>query len=98
MTSAFVTSDTWRGYRSRSGDVPVVELVETRDLARPGDVPVVELVETRDLDRLDRRVSHDRQHHRALERRHLLAVLLPLRSLVAQEEVVDVLAQRLGHQ
>src|SRR4051812_2412699 len=42
--------------------------------------------------------SEHRQVAGELERRDLLAVGLPLRALVAQEEVEDVLAERLGHQ
>src|SRR5207247_2269716 len=45
--------------------------------------------------RLPRRASEDGQHPVALENRDLGAVLLPLRPLVAQEDVEDVLAQRL---
>ena len=44
------------------------------------------------------RRSQDRQHHVPLVGGDLGAVLLPLGALVAQEEVVDVLAQRLGQQ
>src|SRR6185295_3789838 len=42
--------------------------------------------------------SEQRQHPVALERRHLDAVLLPLRTLVAEEEVEDVLAEGLREQ
>ena len=44
------------------------------------------------------RRSEDRQHPVALEGGDLAAVVLPLGALVAQEEVEDVLAQRLGEQ
>src|SRR6195952_1909061 len=42
--------------------------------------------------------SDDREHPVALEGGDLAAVLLPLRTLVAEEELIDVLAERLGEQ